>query len=231
MTADRFDDAVLRAGLDWLAQYARFQRKSPSTLAPLAESPDDFELVPVPKDLLVGLARSRGRLAVPDLSDPALVQIRRPLRGQLRAAASPAPVSPRGPDGLVAALRRWRGSPAVFAPALAVERLTAALEGGDVNAAMRLVSPRYLDADGRGSDHLRAALARLLAETILRRATVVRLVETARGADEVSLSTEIAWEATLEGDPPERVVERLLLELHFTRDLDGVWRISWLGSR
>jgi hypothetical protein len=207
------DPVVTQVASDWLAEYARFLRRSPEVAARLAERPEEFELVPIPRMLL-------DRLAVPGIMGSGGLGDAEDDIERLRALAEDPETQGAGPR------------PVDEGAAEVVHRLANALARGDVDGALRLFSPAFVDRDGRNLREIRETLAGLVGATTARRLEVVDLATEAGAAGEVVVRGTGRWHVSLadEGDGPA-LAEALSFDARLLQDRAGEWHIADFTAR
>ena len=218
---ENIDSIVMRIGVDWLTQYARFLRKSPETVARLQERTGEFDMIPFPRELLDRLAVpglvGSGRLgSAVDVGTDALLQLRLQPGPSLPLAKGP-PVPMPG----ISTSQRDAGNDS---PLQRIRDFAQAMEGGDLSALRELISPSFLDAEGRRSEDILGALKVLIEQTAARRLFILRSVETEWSETAVRGQVELIWDVQLDPAGLEYKTERILLvtELHLVA---GRWRI------
>jgi hypothetical protein len=210
------DESMLtRMGVEWLNQYARFLRRTPELVARLAEDTADFELVPVPKKLL-------DQLAVPGIVGSGSLggRVDSEIEELLRIGASDEPVVISSTFGLT------DGGPAAVA-----SEFGNAIENGSIDKVMELLSPNFLDDDGRNISEVQSAIARLIDETEERRFRIVNMSESRRTARDATVRLAVDWNAIPMGDALVAAIsEKAHLELLLERDEHEQWKIVSLKS-
>ncbi len=208
------DELVAQVSAEWLAQFARFLRRSPELIAKLVERSDDFEFVPVPKMLLDHLAvpgiMSSGSLGGVDVDLAGLLELGRHSRAE--------PLPTRDPRSLEEALNR-------------VREFAAALQAGDMVSASRLLSLQFLDQDGRDLTEFQNIVRGLVAGTRERTLSILDTQEV-RGSDsELVFRVKARWIAVAgDATSEHRVCETVSLEVTMERQSDGDWKIAGLRS-
>jgi hypothetical protein len=204
------DRMVVQIGSDWLAQYARFIRRSPVVVTKLADRPEEFELVPIPRMLL-------DRLAIPGIIESGML-------GDWNADLKKLVQLSTDPTLVIG----YPDAPPQKATEV-VSQLRSALENGAVEALRRLISPNYIDQDGRDCGELQAALEYLIKRTVDRRLDVTQMRTDWHGPDKVQVKGEGTWQSRLTDRPgaPD-IVENIEFRAILSRGANDEWLISEL---
>jgi hypothetical protein len=193
----------------WLLRYINTIRTNPRLVAAMRADENEFEMVPMPRELLRHLASTA--VAPPPAPAPA-----------------PAPAAaPRTAIARMASVEIGRVAPELLA---LIRRLDAALEKGDLAAVMAEISDRYRDASGRDEVALKADLQKLFDVTSARR-IVPHKVENVQSSG-IHISAEIlaAWDAMVTPDSgaPQHRSGNSRVEIVFEKGAAG-WKIVSLG--
>ncbi len=208
-----YDPLTVGIGMEWLAQYARFLRRSPELADNLAQRPDEFELVPIPKVLL-------NRLAVPGiLGSGNLGEIDAEMRSILEL-------------DLDALSRRFIAHNQASQQAAfdRIHEFAAKIEAGDVDAASNLLSPRFINQDGDSAAEVKAVLDALVQRTCDRRLQVLSIEEKHTSDTEVVAGVSAMWSAARHDHGAGEISEAVSLEMVLERQPEGDWKISGLRS-
>jgi hypothetical protein len=205
-----YDEVVVKIGMEWLAQYARFLRRSPELVEGLAERPEDFEMIPIPKVLL-------NRLAVPGIVDsgnlgdidPEILQF---LNLDLGAISRKAAIAARD-----AAFERIR-------------EFAAAIAGGDATRATALFSPQFINPDGMNAAEIHQTLQRLFESTYNRRFEVNDIREVRTSEQDLVARLDASWSAAESAGSADSLAEKVCLEFILELNTDGEWEISAVRS-
>jgi hypothetical protein len=213
---DPVDPMIAQIGVEWLNQYARFLRRTPELVTRLAADSADFELVPVPKKLL-------DRLAVPGIVGSGSLggRIDPEIEELLRIGVVDEPAVVSGP----------KPASTGDGPVAVIEALGVAIENGRLEDAMELLSPHFLDEDGRNPQDIRTAVARLIGETAHRRFRIAKASETRRSPRDTTISVIVAWDAApVSNMPAPAISEEVTFEVILEEDEDNRWKIVSLKS-
>jgi hypothetical protein len=205
-----YDHTVVKIGLEWLTQYARFLRRSPELLKSFDDRPGEFESIPIPKVLLE-------RLAVPGMVGSGTLggvdsQARRLLEFDLEAISQHAKAPPA--DELFGVVRAF----------------ATAVDAGDAARAGLLFSPGFIDSDGKSGAEVQCVLNLLFGRTSNRRFRVSTIAQALASETEGVLHVNAHWQASAVGADAEEISERIKLEIVVERQPDAAWRISGLRS-
>ncbi len=201
---------------DWLVQYFRFLKISPEVIASMKERADEFELVPVPKSLSQRIMdmpmemKMMGRSASSFMDDPF---------SKLSPQHDTLPT-----DALrnkIAVTEKLRSYPII---ADLMRSFVNALEEGDVEAALKVISDDYADESGRNKDSLKEALIQLMNLSSSRRVMLVHAEKFDYVDGMIVAQTTGAWEARFSQDEAKSS-EFFALELIFAQDKNGNWKI------
>jgi hypothetical protein len=218
--ATEFDAILMRLGLEWLTQYARFLRRDPVVVASLRDRRGEFEMVPVPKTILSHLALP-GLVGSGNLgggSECFLDHLLGDHEVLTEAGAFPE-------DG------RLNGQEAGASPLVALVREFAAnLGAGDLSRLSALLSERFLDADGRTRDDIETIADALIQATKGGRVFFPKdVTETSRSDTGATVRVSGRWEWH-EPEGQTDGCEELALEFLFEPDEWGVWKIANIKS-
>ena len=195
-----YDELIVTVGLEWLAQYSRFLRRSPELLETLAARQDAYEMVPIPRQIL-------DHLAVPGLVGSGSL-------GLLEQEA--AGFMPSAVDGQAIADFQ---SVAVDV----VREFVSALNTGQAPKAASLFGQTFVNADGRNRDEIVAALMGLFDHAPDQRLRIDDLRAAGRTLTECVVNLCGAWSASAE---PAAVTEPIALEFIVGKDSDNTIAIT-----
>ena len=205
-----YDSVILSIGREWLAQYARFLRRSPELVERLADRLDEFELIPIPKVLL-------NRLAVPGIVGSGTL-------GDIESEI------PRLLEFDATAMSQKLG---IFSREAAFNRIrefTAAIAAGDATRASALFSSRFINPDGKNAVEIFETMGRLFDHAYVRRFNVLSIEETHGSDVEVVARVKATWSAAGKEEFMDSVFEAVCLEIVLERQSDGDWKISAVRS-
>jgi hypothetical protein len=234
-----WDPFAWRLLQDWLIRYIAFRTRTPEVIDRLKARSDEFESVPVPKGIIDQLMIQGepppeimgGFMGLPDM-DVGLTP--KPKGG---ASMLPPSFDPR-------MFNQWVTDPeagagfGTDAPFMdlareykqlvdVVRQFGRALEAGDIEGVLELVSEDYRDVSGRSKTALADAIGELFRVTRARRVMFVHAEQLEPMGDRMAGIASGAWEAEVVDDRgAELKSEFFRLELIFARDERGEWRIS-----
>lgn len=205
-----YDQTVVKIGLEWLTQYARFLRRSPELLENFTDRPSEFEIIPVPKILLE-------RLAIPGVVGS----------GNLGG------VDPEVRNFLdldIPGIFQNTTQPSHEEVFDQVREFAAALDAGDASRAAALFSPHFISSDGKSGAEVRRTLDLLFARTSDQRFQISTVAEVHASETECVMHVKGLWRASDPAGGAEAFSEKVNLEMVLDRRTTGGWSITGLRS-
>ncbi|MCA9773443.1 MAG: nuclear transport factor 2 family protein [Myxococcales bacterium] len=212
---------------DWIAQYLAHVRRAPEAAEALKARGDEFEMVPIPRQLVARVADlgafglgPMGGTMTPYAGTSHLPQ------EQGAEVSQPAPFADplrERAEGL-AKLRKY--------PALVdtVRSFLKALEGGDEKALGELVDDDYLDESGRDKKALLRDISKLVGASSDRRFVPVHAEQLEVAGNSFVATVTGAWEARF-GKEKSAVSEFFRLEVVLAPDARGRHRVASVANK
>ncbi len=202
---------------DWLVQYFLFLKTSPEVIASMKERADEFEMVPVPKALS---RRIKGT----------------PVEMKMMAGSASSffdnPFSKLSPEhdtlptdtlrSKIAVTEKLRSYPII---ADLMRSFASALEEGDIEAVLEVISDHYADEFGRDKGSLKEALIKLMNSSSSRRIMLVHAEKFDYVDGMIVAQTAGAWEARF-GEESAKSSNFFTLELIFAQNKNENWEIK-----
>ena len=124
---------------------------------------------------------------------------------------------------------RLREPRPAYDPIGTIEAFAQVIEAGTVSDMTLLLSPHFLDEDGRDREELLSEIKRLIGDTALRRFRILKAEETRRSVRDAGFKLIVTWHAEFSGEKQAAISEEFILEVLLDKE-DDVWRIVALKS-
>lgn len=217
---------ALRMTYDWLIQYANLSRVSPKTTELLKEKPEEFEMVPVPKELIRQLSLHVGIGGIlPGLGLGGVSAVLPPAFFEKLSETVPHLIKPAEEiktrvEGLEIAKQ--------FKPlADLVIEFGKELEKGNIERVMQFIAEDYRDHDGRTKKELQDSLSNLFKISSNRRFIFANSEDMQVIGNKIVANVNGAWEAKVIEESKATLKSKFFkLEFIFTQDVKGKWAIS-----
>ena len=186
------DTLPLRLATAWLVQYLKLRRTSEETAEMLKKRAEDFELVPVPKNLLKEIAASAISEDTAHTLERSGENIFKRLGVEMeREGRSFWKEIPEGAKKSAIPAKRLSEIQKV------IHAFGACLEKGDTGKAMRLLSADYCDPDRKSRNEMKAALTSFFKSTSGRRFIFVSIDDVFPVGNRYAATVNGAWEAKI----------------------------------